>query len=109
MQLTIDYQLDTLEPWFVFFVEFNTMVNRMLIKVNVNMDAMRVDTSTWGDQFRNAMNVNGGDIENATTTDYVMHFLTFGWKVCGILSSYAFSFSMEVRGGPVVSVHGCQF
>ena len=27
------------------------------------------------------MNVNGGDIENATTSDYVMHFLTFGWKV----------------------------
>ena len=28
-----------------------------------------------------AMNVNGGDIENATTSDYVMHFLTFGFKV----------------------------
>lgn len=27
------------------------------------------------------MNVNGGDIENATTSDYVMHILTFGWKV----------------------------
>lgn len=27
------------------------------------------------------MNVNGGDIENASTSDYVMHFLTFGWKV----------------------------
>ncbi|KAI8500976.1 hypothetical protein Bbelb_210710 [Branchiostoma belcheri] len=31
--------------------------------------------------FRDAMNVNGGDVENATTMDYVMHFLTFGWKV----------------------------
>ena len=28
-----------------------------------------------------AMNVNGGDVENATTSDYVMHFLTFGFKV----------------------------
>jgi solute carrier family 8 (sodium/calcium exchanger) len=28
-----------------------------------------------------AMNVNGGDIENASTADYVMHFLTFGFKV----------------------------
>lgn len=71
----------------------------MMIKVNVNMDAMRVDTSTWGDQFRNAMNVNGGDIEGASTLDYVMHFLTFGWKVCGILSSYyVFSFSIWPSG-----------
>jgi solute carrier family 8 (sodium/calcium exchanger) len=31
------------------------------------------------------MNVNGGDIENATTSDYVMHFLTFGWKVWNLL------------------------
>ena len=28
-----------------------------------------------------AMNVNGGDIENASTADYIMHFLTFGFKV----------------------------
>ncbi len=27
------------------------------------------------------MVVNGGDLENATTGDYVMHFLTFGFKV----------------------------
>ncbi len=27
------------------------------------------------------MNVNGGDVENATAGDYVMHFLTFGFKV----------------------------
>ncbi len=25
--------------------------------------------------------MNGGDVENATTSDYVMHFLTFGFKV----------------------------
>jgi len=36
---------------------------------------------TWGEQFREAMNVNGGDLDNATTFAYVMHFLTFGWKV----------------------------
>ena len=27
------------------------------------------------------MVVNGGDVENATLGDYVMHFLTFGFKV----------------------------
>ncbi|GIY84988.1 hypothetical protein CEXT_375451 [Caerostris extrusa] len=30
---------------------------------------------------RAALTVNGGDIENATTMDYVLHFLTFGWKL----------------------------
>merc|ERR1719367_2088867 len=28
-----------------------------------------------------AMNVNGGDVENASTGDYIMHFLTFGFKI----------------------------
>ena len=27
------------------------------------------------------MSVNGGDVENATSMDYFMHFVTFAWKV----------------------------
>jgi len=57
------------------------MVNRLTFAVNVNVDAMRVEKVTWSDQFRNALNVNGGDVENASSVDYVMHVLTFGWKV----------------------------
>lgn len=57
------------------------MVSRLVDLTNMNVDALRVDSNTWGDQFRNAMNVNGGDVENATALDYVLHFLTFGWKV----------------------------
>lgn len=56
---------------------------------NVNVDMLKVDSMSWRDQFRNAMNVNGGDIESATSLDYLMHFLTFGWKVTltyGLLS-----------------------
>ena len=36
------------------------------------------------------MNVNGGDIDNASAADYVMHFLTFGFKVwkLGLYFSY---------------------
>lgn len=49
---------------------------------NENVDNLKVDHMSWRDQFRNAMNVNGGDIESATNVDYLMHFLTFGWKVC---------------------------
>jgi len=57
------------------------MVSRLVLMTNMNMDALRVDTTTYQDQFRNAMNVNGGDVEGATHMDYLMHFMTFGWKV----------------------------
>merc|ERR1712210_25973 len=36
---------------------------------------------TWAQQLKDAMNVNGGDVENASTGDYIMHFLTFGFKI----------------------------
>ena len=65
--------------------DFNDMVNRLTFAVNVNVDAMRVEKVTWGDQFRNALNVNGGDVDNATHTDYVMHVLTFGWKASQLI------------------------
>ena len=48
---------------------------------NANVDSMRVHHETWAQQLKDAMNVNGGDVENASTGDYIMHFLTFGFKV----------------------------
>merc|ERR1712079_149959 len=42
---------------------------------------MRVHHETWAQQLKDAMNVNGGDVENASTGDYIMHFLTFGFKI----------------------------
>ena len=57
------------------------MLDRLVNMTNVNLDSLRVDTTSWGDQFRNAMNVNGGDLESATHLDYFMHFMTFGFKV----------------------------
>ncbi|CAN8003002.1 unnamed protein product [Ixodes hexagonus] len=61
--------------------EFNTIVNRLMLMTNTNVDKLRLDSETWVGQMKDAMNVNGGDIENATAVDYVMHFVTFGWKV----------------------------
>ena len=61
--------------------EFNGMVSRLTNQVNMNTDAMLIESQAWGAQIRDAMNVNGGDIENATSCDYFMHFLTFPWKV----------------------------
>jgi hypothetical protein len=89
----------------LFHLEFNSVLNRLADMTTANVDSMEVHHSTWTSQIKDvidyyhfqiagtilhdtiffndsqAMNVNGGDIENATTSDYVMHFLTFGWKV----------------------------
>ncbi|XP_041363701.1 sodium/calcium exchanger 2-like [Gigantopelta aegis] len=61
--------------------EFKGVVSRVVNLANANLDALRLDSATWGQQFEEAMNVNGGDLETATVFDYIMHFLTFGWKV----------------------------
>merc|ERR1712117_314863 len=61
--------------------EFNSVMNRLVVMTNMNVDGMRVHNETWAQQLKDAMNVNGGDIENATAGDYVMHFLTFGFKI----------------------------
>lgn len=61
--------------------EFNTIVNRLMLMTNTNVDKLRLHSANWKGQIKDAMNVNGGDIENAETVDYVMHFITFGWKV----------------------------
>jgi len=61
--------------------EFNSVLNKLMLMTNTNVDEMRVHNETWAQQLKDAMNVNGGDIENATTVDYVMHFLTFGFKI----------------------------
>lgn len=61
--------------------EFKGFVARVTDLTNANLDSLRMSYTTWGKQFQDAMNVNGGDIENATLLDYLLHFFTFGWKV----------------------------
>ena len=61
--------------------EFNSMMSKLMLMTNSNMDEMRVHNDTWAQQMKDAMVVNGGDIENASFGDYVMHLLTFGFKV----------------------------
>lgn len=60
---------------------YNSVVDRLMVMTNTNLDAIAVHSETWGQQLRSALNVNGGDLANATTFDYVLHLLTFFWKV----------------------------
>lgn len=61
--------------------EFNSVMVKLMSMTNANVDEMRVHNDTWAQQIKDAMVVNGGDIENASVGDYVMHFLTFGFKL----------------------------
>ena len=61
--------------------EFNGIMNKMMLMTNANVDELRVHNDTWAQQIKDAMVVNGGDVDNASTADYVMHLLTFGFKL----------------------------
>ncbi|XP_036358407.1 sodium/calcium exchanger 3 isoform X7 [Octopus sinensis] len=60
--------------------EFNSLVSRIVNMTKLNLDALQLDTISWGKQFENALNVNGGDLETATASDYILHFASFAWK-----------------------------
>lgn len=101
--------------------EFHTIVNRLMLMTNTNVDKLRLHSANWAEQIKDAMNVNGGDIENAETVDYVMHFITFGWKVLfslvppvGFLGGWlTFFVSLGVIGlltaiiGDMAGIFGC--
>jgi solute carrier family 8 (sodium/calcium exchanger) len=53
------------------------MANKMASLVQVDMDKLSVTKTTWSQQFRDAMNVNGGDLETATIGHYIGHALAF--------------------------------
>jgi hypothetical protein len=57
------------------------MANKMASLVQVDIDKLSVTKTSWGQQFQDAMNVNGGDLETAKFGHYVGHALAFFWKV----------------------------
>ncbi|KAK9503028.1 hypothetical protein O3M35_011682 [Rhynocoris fuscipes] len=101
--------------------DFNNMMDRLMVMTNANLDAFRVHSESWCQQIKEAMLVKGGDVENATTTDYVLHFLSFFWKVLfalipppGILGGWlCFLISLACIGimtaiiGDLATLFGC--
>ncbi|XP_059147514.1 sodium/calcium exchanger 2-like [Physella acuta] len=74
--------------------EFNSMLHRIANKTKANLENMKLGTTTYAGQFRAAMCVNGGNLETASVLDYVLHFITFFWKVL-----FAFLPPPSVGGG----------
>ena len=66
---------------FYLYKDLKNITNKMANLVNKDLEAISVVRKSWGQQFSEAMNVNGGDKENATVMDYIMHVLAFPWKV----------------------------
>ena len=103
------------------FSDFNTVISRLMNLTNANIHAVEIQRQTWGEQIKEALTVNGGDVENATNMDYVMHFVTFFWKVLfslvpptGMLGGWpCFFVSLGVTGvvtaivGDLASIFGC--
>ncbi|XP_023241320.1 sodium/calcium exchanger 3-like isoform X2 [Centruroides sculpturatus] len=61
--------------------EFQNVVQKLMRLTNTNLHSLQLQSETWIEQLKDAMNVNGGDLENAILIDYILHFVTFGWKV----------------------------
>uniref|UniRef100_A0A0K8SFP5 Calx-beta domain-containing protein n=3 Tax=Lygus hesperus TaxID=30085 RepID=A0A0K8SFP5_LYGHE len=61
--------------------DFYTIMDRLALMTNVNLDAIQVHRESWWQQIEESMLVNGGDTKNAKPIDYLMHFLSFFWKV----------------------------
>uniref|UniRef100_A0A1W7RA49 Sodium/calcium exchanger 3 n=1 Tax=Hadrurus spadix TaxID=141984 RepID=A0A1W7RA49_9SCOR len=101
--------------------DFNSIMGRLMLMTNVNIDSLRLQSETWVGQLKDAMNVNGGDLENATRIDYILHFVTFGWKIIfalvpptGMLGGWlTFFVSLGAIGlltaiiGDLASIFGC--
>ena len=79
--------------------EFKNTVDKLLVKANL---ALVVGTSSWKEQFRDALTVSGsGDDEEEIDEpaapsygDYMMHYLTVIWKVL-----FAFVPPTDIWGG----------
>lgn len=61
--------------------DYAQLVEQVAELMALQFDNLSLETTTWADQFDEAMNIQGEEGQSPTTTDYVMHFLTFGWKV----------------------------
>jgi len=60
---------------------YATLIEEVAELMALQFENLSLETETWADQFDQAMSIQGEEGQGAATMDYVMHFLTFGWKV----------------------------
>ena len=85
--------------------EYSGIINKLTFKTRMNLDRVRLHNETYAQQFRDAMLVNGGDVEGASNMDYLLHMLTFPFKVLmasskGFILTFHLIFLVGVRHNP---------
>ena len=100
--------------------EYNTAMEKLINKVNLNRDGLRLHREAWVEQFWEAVKLDEESIQR-TMVDYVLHVLSFGWKILfamippvGVLGGWlTFIASLAVIGfltavvGDVAATFGC--
>lgn len=61
--------------------DYQTLITRVANLTSVNLDKLVIGKESWAQQFTEALSVNGGNVDDAEPIDFILHFLTFGWKV----------------------------
>ena len=85
--------------------EYSGIINKLTFKTRMNLDRVRLHNETYAQQFRDAMIVNGGVVEGASNMDYLLHMLTFPFKVLmtgfqGFVLTFFFVFQVGLRHHP---------
>ncbi|CAD5118698.1 DgyrCDS7380 [Dimorphilus gyrociliatus] len=101
--------------------EFRGVLSRIVNNANQDLWHIELHKTTWKEQFKNAFSVIEGDIDKACAIDYILHFLSFFWKVLfacvpppGIMGGWlSFIFSLSLIGlltaivGDLAAIAGC--
>ncbi|XP_063717435.1 sodium/calcium exchanger 2-like isoform X2 [Symsagittifera roscoffensis] len=61
--------------------EYAGVLDRITNLANIDLQKLNFAFRSWGEQIHEAMNVNGGEFNDAHWTDYIFHAFTFLWKV----------------------------
>merc|ERR1711988_1131419 len=73
---------------------YQKLMEDVVSMMDDEMGKYGVGTSSWGEQFHDAMNMGGDDDGEPEMADYILHFLSFYWKVL-----HAFVPPTDMAGG----------
>jgi len=91
---------------------YQKLMEEVVEMMDDEMGKYGVGSSSWGEQFHDAMNMGGDDDAEPEWSDYLFHFLSFYWKVLHALVPptdygggwYTFWVSLAFIGGITVFV-----
>lgn len=61
--------------------EYQALMQNVVALMDEEMGKYNIGSSSWGEQFHDAMNMAGDEDAEPEFGDYLMHFLSFYWKV----------------------------